>query len=75
MKTYELTIEEKQPTCGGRTPTKCEVTSVTTDDPMAYVMSLEPGAVPEIIKDEDGEIIIKVDRNRGLWARYEFVEE
>ena len=42
MKTYELVIEEKQPTCGGRAPTKSEIRTVTTADPVAYVREQEP---------------------------------
>lgn len=37
MKAYELVIEQRQPTCGGRAPTKCEIRTVTTDEPVAYV--------------------------------------
>lgn len=74
MKQYELMIEQRQPTCGGRAPTKCEVRSVTTDDPMAYVQSLEPGSTPELVQDENGVILIRVERN-GLWVKYEFTEE
>lgn len=42
MAGYELIIEQRQPTCGGRAPTKCEIRAVTTDDPIAYVQALEP---------------------------------
>ena len=31
MAVYELAIEKKQPTCGGKSPTNCEITTVTTD--------------------------------------------
>ena len=37
MKAYELVIEQRQPSCGGRAPTKCEIRTVTTDEPVAYV--------------------------------------
>ena len=74
MATYELTIERKQPTCGGRAPTRCEVLTVTTEDPMAYVRKLEPGAEPQLMQDENGTILIRVEGN-GLWVNYEFTEE
>ena len=74
MAAYELTIERRQPTCGGRAPTSCEVRNIVTDDPMAYVRSQEIGSEPKLMQDEDGIILIQVDRN-GLWVRYEFTEE
>ena len=37
MARYELIIERRQPTCGGRAPTASEVRIVETVDPMAYV--------------------------------------
>ena len=74
MKTYELVIEQTQPTCGGRAPKKCEVRTVTTDDPLAYVQSLEPGATPVLLQEEGSILVYRVDRN-DHWARYEFTEE
>ena len=74
MAAYELTIERRQPTCGGRAPTACEVRSIVTDDPMAYVRSQEVGAEPKLMQDEDGVILIRVERN-GLWVNYEFVSD
>lgn len=74
MKTYELMIQQKQPTCGGRTPTKCEIRIVTTEDPVAYVQALEPTCRLDVIRNVDGTIVIKLDRN-GLWVKYEFTEE
>ena len=71
MAAYELTIERRQPTCGGRAPTACEVRNIVTDDPMAYVRSQEPGSEPVLMQDEDGVILIRVERN-GLWVHYEF---
>jgi len=74
MKTYELVIEQTQPTCGGRAPKKCEVRTVTTDDPLAYVLSQEAGSAPVLLQDEGGVLIYRVDRN-DYWVRYEFTEE
>ena len=74
MKTYELVIEQRQPTCGGRAPTKSEIRIVTTADPVAYVQALEPSCELEVIYRDDGVIEIKLDHN-GLWVRYEFTEE
>lgn len=74
MKTYELTVERSQPTCGGRAPTKCEVLTVTTDDPMAYVRKQEPGVEPKLMQDENGTVLIRVEGN-GSWVNYEFTED
>jgi hypothetical protein len=74
MKTYELVIEQKQPTCGGRAPTKSEIRTVTTNDPVAYVQTLEPSCKLEVTTNEDGVILISTEHN-GLWIRYEFMEE
>jgi len=74
MKTYELLIEQKQPTCGGRSPTKCEIRTVTTDDPVAYVQALEPSCRLEVTPGDDGTIVIRLEHN-GLWVKYEFTED
>ena len=74
MKTYELVIEQRRPTCGGRSPTKCEILTVTTDDPLAYVKSHEPNCVPEIVKYENGVTLIQLEHN-GMWVKYEFTED
>lgn len=73
MKTYEVVIQEQQPTCGGRRPFKSEIRTVTTDDPVAYVQKLEPCCKLEVT-EENGMILISADRD-GLWVRYEFSEE
>jgi hypothetical protein len=73
MKTYELLIEQRQPTCGGRAPTKCEIQTVSTDDPVAYVQALEPGCVLETEETAEG-LVVKTIRS-GLWVRYEFTED
>ena len=74
MKNYELIIEQRQPTCGGRAPTKSEIRYVTTDDPVAYVRELEPTCELEVTHNDDGSIVIKLDHN-GLWVKYEFTED
>ena len=74
MKNYELIIEQRQPTCGGRAPTKSEIRYVTTDDPVAYVQELEPNCELEVTHNDDGTIVIKLDHN-GLWVKYEFTED
>lgn len=74
MANYELVIEQRQPTCGGRAPTKCEIRYVTTDDPVAYVQVSEPACELEVTHNDDGTIVIKLDHN-GLWVKYEFTED
>lgn len=74
MANYELVIEQRQPTCGGRAPTKCEIRYVTTDDPVAYVQVSESACELEVTHNDDGTIVIKLDHN-GLWVKYEFTED
>lgn len=73
MANYELVIEERQPTCGGKSPTKSRIMTVTTDDPVAYVKTLEPGEL-EVSTTDDGTLVVQADHN-GMWIRYEFTEE
>lgn len=73
MARYELIIERKQPTCGGRAPTSSEVRMVEVNDPMAYVQEQEPNLELERV-EEAGVITISGVKN-GLWFKYEFTED
>jgi len=73
MARYELIIERKQPTCGGRAPTSSEVRIVETDDPKAYVEQQEPGLALETA-EENGVVTVSGIKN-GLWFKYEFTED
>ena len=73
MKTYELVITEKQPTCGGKSPTKSEIRTVTTDDPVAYVKGTDPTSELEVTEDGD-TVTVRTDHN-GQWVVYEFTED
>jgi hypothetical protein len=73
--TYELIIERQQPTCGGKSPFKCEIKSVTTDDPLAYVKKLEPGSEPEFSTTEAGELVYEMHDFKGMLIRYIFTED
>ena len=75
---YEVVITRTQPTCGGQSPTRNEIRSVETDDPVAYVRSQERDlpatAALEIERADDGTIAVSfasgVER-----VRYEFAED
>ena len=73
MARYELIIERKQPTCGGRAPVASEVRIVETDDPKAYVEAREPG-LPLELSEENGVITVSGIKN-GMWFKYEFTED
>ncbi len=73
-KNYELLISERQPTCGGKSPVKTEILTVSTDDPLSYVKAREPLCELEYSTDEDGTIIIKT-QHHGLEIKYEFSED
>ena len=74
MTTYELVIRESQPTCGGKSPTRTSIQTVTVEDPLAYVKGLEPDSAIEVSHAEDGTLIITADHN-GFPIRYEFTED
>ena len=73
MARYELIVERKQPTCGGRAPVASEVRYVETADPMAYVQDQEPGLELETVS-ENGVITVSGVKN-GMWFKYEFTED
>ena len=73
MARYELIIERRQPTCGGRAPTASEVRMVETNDPMAYVQQQEPELELEMM-EENGVITVSGVKN-GMWFKYEFTED
>ncbi len=74
MKTYELVINERQPTCGGKSPTKASIRTVTVEDPLEYVKGLEPDSELTVETAEDGTVIVTADHN-GMPIRYEFTED
>ena len=50
--TYELVIKESQPTCGGKSPTRTSIQTVSCDDPLAY----------EITWTSSDESVVTVDK-------------
>ena len=74
MKTYELVIKESQPTCGGKSPTKTSIQTVSTDDPMAYVKGLEPDSELTVETTADGTVVVTGNHN-GMPIKYEFTED
>ena len=73
MARYELIIEQQQPTCGGKAPTKSEVRMVETNDPVEYVRSQEPSLAFEV-ENVDGVVTVRGKKN-GMWVKYEFTED
>jgi hypothetical protein len=74
MKTYELVIKESQPTCGGKSPTKTSIQTVTIEDPLAYVQGLEPDSALTVETAADDTVIVTGDHN-GMPIKYEFTED
>ena len=74
MKTYELVIKESQPTCGGKSPTRTSIQTVTCDGPLAYVKGIEKDSALEVSTAEDGTLVISTVRN-GMPIKYEFTED
>ena len=75
---YEVVITHTQPTCGHKFPTRNEIRSVETDDPIAYVRSqekdLSESAELEIERDGDGTVIVNFSSGVER-VRYEFSED
>ena len=65
MKSYELVIAERQPTCGGKSPVRSRITTVATDDPVAYVKTLEPDSALEVSTVDD-TIVVQADHDLAL---------
>ena len=74
MKTYELIIEKRQPTCGGKPPKLYEFLTVQTENPEAYVRSREPGKALSVASKPGGELVICVGEGMKQ-VRYCFTEE
>ncbi|MBE6014556.1 MAG: hypothetical protein E7241_04225 [Lachnospiraceae bacterium] len=68
---YELIIDEKQPTCGGKSGSKADIRTIETDDPVAFVKAEEPNADLDVTKNDDGSYIIRFERG-GFEVVYEF---
>ena len=72
--TYELVIKESQPTCGGKSPTKTTIQTVSCDDPLSYVKGLEPDSALEVETAPDGTLTVTANHN-GMPIKYEFTED
>ncbi len=68
---YELIIDEKQPTCGGKSPSKADIQTIETDNPEAYFKEKEPNAKYEVEPTDGGGCIIRFERG-GYEVTYEF---
>ena len=71
--TYELVIKESQPTCGGKSPTRTSIQTVSCDDPLAYVKGLEPDS--ELTTETQGDTLIITADHNGMPIKYEFTED
>ena len=74
MKNYELIIERLQPSCGGKDPKEVKMMNVSTDDPVAYVQSIEKDGELEVTTKEDGEIVVSLDLG-AKHITYSFTED
>ncbi len=74
MKTYELIIERKQPSCGGKDPKEVKMMTVSTDDPVEYVRQIEKTGELEVTVKEDGEVVVSLEAGMKQ-IRYSFTEE
>ena len=73
MRSYELTIETRQPTCGGKSPTNVELLEVELEDPMAFVRSREFDLPLETEQTPDGDLVVRVNKDKHQ-VTYTFTE-
>ena len=73
MKSYELSIETRQPTCGGKSPTNVELLEVSLEDPMAFVRSREADLPIETEQTPDGDLVYRVETEKHQ-VTYTFTE-
>ena len=74
MKTYELNIERHQPPCGGKPAKAVELKTVTTDDPVAYVRSIEKDGELKVTTNPDGDIVVFLEAGLKR-VKYSFTED
>ena len=74
MKNYEVIVERQQPSCGGKSPKDVKVMNVATDDPMAYVRTLEKDGELESSVNANGELVISLELGARR-IKYTFSEE
>ena len=73
VRSYELTIETRQPTCGGKSPTNVELLEVELEDPMAFVRSREFDLPLETEQTQDGDLVVRVNQEKHQ-VTYTFTE-
>ena len=71
MARYELIIERKQPTCGGRAPTSSEVRMVETADPMAYVQQTRLALAKDMLRRTE-ESVLRISEGCGFGSQAHF---
>ena len=74
MKNYELIIERKQPSCGGKDPKEVTVLNVATEDPVAYVKAAEKTEAVTVTENPNGELVVEVCLGQRQ-IRYSFTED
>lgn len=73
MKEYELTIETRQPPCGGKAPKRVEIREIEIDDPRAYVAAIEKDIELAQSVNDDGDLVILAEKDQYR-AQYTFTE-
>ena len=73
MKEYELTIETRQPPCGGKAPKRVEIREIETDNPFEYVSAIEKDIELTQHTNDDGDLVILAEKDQYR-AHYTFTE-
>lgn len=74
MKTYEVIVERRQPTCGGKSPKDVKMMTVTAEDPVEYVKAAEKTEDVKVVSQNGPETVIEVELG-ARQVRYSFTEE
>ena len=72
MKNYEVIVERRQPTCGGKSPKDVKMLNVITEDPAEYVKEQEQVNEVTVTVNPDGEIVVEAAAKQ---VRYSFTED
>lgn len=71
---YEVIVERRQPSCGGKDPKKVTVLNVSTDSPEEYVKAQEHVLDAAVSKNAQGETVIEVSQG-AKYVKYTFTED
>lgn len=73
MKRYEISIQTKQPPCGGKSPTRAELMEADLEDPVGFAAEREPGLTLSSETNGDGDLVVSGEKG-SYRVTYVFTE-